>query len=323
MTNDKQGRPRARKETGGLDGFVLVNKSKGLTSFDVIRRLRKILNFRKMGHTGTLDPNATGLLPISLGRATRLNRFLLSADKRYRARIRLGRSTDTYDAEGKTVGESVKPPELTADELESILDRFRGTFLQRPPLYSAKKIDGKRLYQYAREGKAVEPEEYRVQIHSLEVVDRGQDWIELEIASSSGMYVRSLANDIGVAAGCGAYLEELARLEVGGLELEDAATLEEIEEMESAGDRSFIRPMANLLPDFPIVQANSAQVQRILNGNPIVATTPLASKKQYVRIVGPGERLIAIGLAGRPLGSAQIQVQPKVVLGSYTNPQKS
>jgi tRNA pseudouridine55 synthase len=297
-----------------LDGFVLVDKPKGITSFDVIRQLRQILRFRKMGHMGTLDPNATGLLPICLGKATRLSRFLLKADKRYRATIRLGRATDTYDADGTPVGEPVEPPELNAEELEGVLAKFRGTFKQRPPLYSAKKVDGKRLYELAREGLVVEPEPCEVTVYSLDLLERERDRLVVEIHGSTGMYVRSLAHDIGRELGCGAFLEELERLAVGALSLESAFKLEAIEKMEAAEDRSFLRPMEELLPNYPRIEINAFQVERVRNGSPIVVHSPMIESGQRVRIFDSEARMIAVGEAKRPLGSMQTQVLPKVVL---------
>lgn len=297
-----------------LDGFVLVNKPQGITSFDVIRRLRRILRFRKMGHMGTLDPNATGLLPICLGRATRLSRFLLRADKRYRASIRLGRATTTYDADGEPLGEPSEPPELSDAELEAVLEPYRGTFEQRPPIYSAKKVDGKRLYQYAREGREVEPEPCEVTIRELLVLGRERDRIELDIAGSSGMYVRTLAHDIGREIGCGAFLENLSRLAVGPLSVDDAHTLETLEKMEAEGDRSFLHPMGDLLPHFPRLEINAAQIERVRNGTPIVVVSPEPDNNQMVRLFGPDGNLAAVGLVKKPLGSLQTQIFPKVVV---------
>jgi tRNA pseudouridine55 synthase len=306
------GRTRGGRQQ--LDGFVLVDKPKGITSFDVIRRLRQILRFRKMGHMGTLDPNATGLLPICLGKATRLSRFLLKADKRYRATVRLGVATDTYDTDGEPVGEPVEPPEVSKEELEKILDKFRGTFAQRPPLYSAKKKDGKRLYELAREGKEVEPEPCEVTIHSLELLEHERDRVVLDIKGSTGMYVRSLAHDLGQELGCGAFLEELERLAVGALALESALTLEAIEKLESEGDRSFLLPMADLLPNYPRIEINAFQAERVRNGSQIVIHSPLIENGKRVRIFDPDGRMIAIGECKKPLGSLQTQVLPKVVL---------
>ncbi len=297
-----------------LDGFVLVDKPQGITSFDVIRRLRRILRFRKMGHMGTLDPNATGLLPICLGRATRLSRFLLRADKRYRAVTRLGRATTTYDVDGEMLGEPCEPPELSDAELEAVLEHYRGTFEQRPPLYSAKKVDGKRLYQYAREGREVEPEPCEVTIRELKVLGRERDRIELDIAGSSGMYVRSLAHDIGRDIGCGAFLESLSRLAVGPLSVDDAYSLDVLEKMEAEGDRSFLHPMGDLLPHFPRLEVNAAQIERIRNGTPIVVASPEPDNNQMVRLFGPDGNLAAVGLVKKPLGSLQTQVLPKVVV---------
>lgn len=307
---------RGRQKGGRrqLDGFVLVDKPKGITSFDVIRRLRQILRFRKMGHMGTLDPNATGLLPICLGKATRLSRFLLKADKRYRATIRLGLATDTYDADGRPVGEQKEPLEIGEGELEKLLSQYRGTFMQRPPLYSAKKVDGKRLYELAREGKHVEPEPCEVTIHKLNVLEHERDRLVLDIHGSTGMYVRSLAHDIGGDLGCGAFLEELQRLAVGALSVEEAHTLEEIEKMEAEGDQSFLQPMDDLLPDFPRIEVNAFQLERVRNGSPIVIHLPTAESGRRVRLFDPEGRMVAVGEMKKPLGSLQTQVLPKVVL---------
>ena len=310
------GRKGRRQRDGkpGLDGFVLVDKPKGITSFDVIRSLRRILHFRKMGHMGTLDPNATGLLPICLGKATRLSRYLLKADKRYRATIRLGRATDTYDADGETVGETVEPPEISREQLEAILAQYTGTFMQRPPLYSAKKVDGKRLYELAREGQVVEPEPCQVTIYDIEILNIERDLLELDIHSSTGMYVRSLAHDIGNDIGCGAFLEELKRLAVGMLDLENAHTLEAIEAQQAEGKRDFLRPMADLLPNYRAVQLNAFQIERVRNGNPVVVVDPAFGQDERVRLFTQDGTFIAVGETRKPLGSMQIQILPKVVL---------
>jgi tRNA pseudouridine55 synthase len=267
-----------------------------------------------MGHMGTLDPNATGLLPICLGRATRLSRYLLKADKRYFATVKLGQATTTYDADGEPDGEPAEPPSLSPAELEKILDAYRGKFLQRPPIYSAKKLDGKRLYQLAREGKNIEPEKCEVAIHELHLVKQNRESLELDILSSTGMYVRSLAHDIGQDIGCGAYLEKLQRRAVGPLSIEDAQTLERVAEMEEAGDRSFLRPMADLLPDFPPLEINAGQAERIRSGGPIVTLDPSYDSGVMVRLVDARGQLVAVGLTKKPLGSMQMQVHPKVVL---------
>lgn len=302
-------------EAKALDGFILVDKPKGITSFDVIRRLRSILKFSKMGHLGTLDPNATGLLPVCTGKATRLSRFLLHGDKRYRAVIRLGQVTSTYDADGEPLAPPVEPPALKREQLEEILAAFTGTIEQVPPIYSAKKVAGKRLYQYAREGEEVSPEPCEVRIDEITILNQERDLLELEIASSSGMYVRSLANDLGQAIGCGAFLENLTRLKVGPLSLDDAHTLDELEQAAAEGDFSFIEPADHLLPHFKPVEINQSQITRIQNGSFIVIANPLMQDGQMVRLLDSSGGMVAVGAVKKPLGSMNIQIFPKVVMG--------
>ena len=296
-----------------MDGFILVDKPQGITSFDVIRELRKILHFRKMGHMGTLDPNATGLLPICTGRATRLSRFLLNGDKTYIATIRLGRTTNTSDADGEFEGDTVDVPKLSDEELRAHLDAFTGEIDQMPPMYSAKKIEGKRLYEYARAGENIERAVCQVRIDSIDVIERSHDLLKIEVACSSGTYVRSLAHDLGQRIGCGAYLEQLSRTRVGNLFLTDALSINAIADLAEKKDMSFIKPMHEMLPDMPTVPLNASQIHRIRNGNHVVAHNPTLPDGQHVRLMAGSDELIAIGTVRKPLGSAQIQVLPKVV----------
>lgn len=302
------------RASGPADGFILVNKPKGITSFDVIRNLRRVMKAKKMGHMGTLDPNATGLLPICLGKATRLSQFLLHGDKTYQATIRLGRSTTTYDIDGDTVGETMTPPEMTREELERHLAAFTGTITQIPPVYSAKKVDGKRLFEYAREGVEVEPRPCEVEIRRITILSQERDVLKLEIHSSSGMYVRSLAHDLGKAIGCGAFLEDLIRIRVGALTLDRAYTLDQIAEMCEAMDFSFVLPMPDLLPDFQRLDINASQANRIRNGNHIVVANPALANRQLVRLFIGGGPFVAVGEVEKPLGSMQVLVHPRVVV---------
>ena len=317
MTTNETSKPTRRSRSGkpAVDGFILVDKPKGITSFDVIRELRKILRFRKMGHMGTLDPNATGLLPICTGRATRLSRFLLNGDKTYIATIRLGRTTNTYDIDGEFDGDPVEVPKLSDDELRAQLDAFTGEIDQMPPKYSAKKVEGKRLYEYARAGEDIERETCRVRIDSIDVLERGEDLLKIEVSSSSGMYVRSLAHDLGQRIGCGAFLEELSRTRVGNLFLKNAFGIDAIAGLVEKEDQSFIKPMHEMLPGMPALPLNASQIHRIRNGNHVVAHNPTLADGQHVRLMSGPDELIAIGTVRKPLGSAQIQVLPKVVFG--------
>ena len=295
------------------DGFILVDKPEGITSFDVIRKLRKILKIKKMGHMGTLDPLASGLLPICVGRSTRLSQFVIKNDKCYLAGIRLGRTTDSYDAEGEFTSPELPVPHLDHAGLDAALDQFRGTFLQYPPVFSAKKVNGKKLYEYAREGKEVEVKPSEITIHSINIVSAEDKDITLDIHCSSGTYIRSLAHDLGKALGCGAYLTSLRRTLVGDHKIENSFTLDQIEAMRQKEDFSFLAGMQKLVPHFPSVKANKSQVKRIMNGNEIVVHNPLLKNDEHVCLLDPQGSVIAIGVVRRPLGMWQTFINPKIV----------
>lgn len=222
---------RRRRRGRPLTGLVLLDKPKGLTSFKAVERVRRAVDADKAGHTGTLDPMATGLLPICLGHTTRLAQFVSDADKAYRATLVLGQATDTLDAEGEVV--ATDPPEAVAavDEaaFAAALAGFRGEIEQRPPAYSAIKVDGERLYARARRGEEVEVPTRRVTIHRLELVGAEPPRFEFEVTCSKGTYVRSLAADIAAALGLHAHLVALRRTAVAGLDVADAWTLDQIE----------------------------------------------------------------------------------------------
>ena len=296
-----------------INGFILINKPKGITSFDVIRKLRKLLPTKKMGHMGTLDPNATGLLPVAVGKATRLSQFLLNSEKEYRACIRLGRSTTTYDADGETVGDVVDPPALTEEQISDHLKSFLGEIEQIPPMYSAKKVEGKRLYQYAREGQTVEPEACSVHIYDIQLLEYTKDYLEINVSCSSGMYVRSLAHDLGQKIGCGAFLEDLTRVRVGTLKLDQAFDLERLETMTSENDHSYLYPAHDLLPGFPKIELNDTQINRIKNGNHVILQNPTIKDREFVRLFDISGLMVAIGVVTKPFGSMQTQIHPKVV----------
>jgi tRNA pseudouridine55 synthase len=240
------------------DGLLIIDKPEGPTSHDVVARLRRLLGERRIGHTGTLDPLATGVLPLLVGRATRLARFLSADDKRYRATIRLGFATTTYDREGEPVGVSADATAVGRDRLEAALDRFRGTFLQTPPLYSAKKIGGVSAHRLARRGASTEIEPARVTVRELTLLDVVGTDVHLELCCSAGFYVRSLAHDLGRTLACGGHLHSLRRLAAGPLTIEAAVPLAAVERRpETALER--LQPMSALLDDWPFVQVVSPQ----------------------------------------------------------------
>jgi tRNA pseudouridine55 synthase len=248
-----------------LDGLLVIDKPEGPTSHDVVARMRRVLRERRIGHTGTLDPLATGVLALLVGRATRLAQFLSSDEKQYRARIRLGRATTTWDREGDPVGEPVDATSIDAARIEAALAAFRGSFLQTPPGYSAKKIGGERAHRLARRGEAMELTPAPVTVHALEVVAiEGVD-VTVDVRASAGFYVRSLAHDLGMALGCGAHLQALRRTAAGPLGLDGALPLAEAEADPDAA-RAHVRPLSALLPEWPAVRVTAEGVARVRSG---------------------------------------------------------
>lgn len=213
-----------------INGVLLLDKATGLSSNAALQRVRRLFRAKKAGHTGSLDPLASGLLPICLGEATKLSSFLLNHDKRYRVKIRLGITTRTGDVEGEVLTTSAVPP-LTQDMLEDVLAPLRGDILQKPPMYSALKHQGKRLYELARQGVEVEREARPITIHELNLLDIQSDSLELDVHCSKGTYIRTLAEDIGQALGCGGHVTILRRLDVGDLALTNALTESELADL--------------------------------------------------------------------------------------------
>jgi tRNA pseudouridine55 synthase len=249
-----------------MDGLLLVDKPSGLTSHDVVARVRRLLAGAKTGHFGTLDPLATGLLVVAVGKAVRFNAYYASRNKSYLGRIRLGVSTDTYDAEGAPTGAPVSdlpPPEAIAAAVRSLT----GTIEQIPPVFSAKKLAGRPLYSYARRGRTVEARPIRVVIHEFTASPAGPPDLVFFVRCSSGTYIRSLAHDLGRALGCGAHLAELRRTAVGEFDLRAAHPLAVVEEAIAAGSGERLAiPLDRLLPDYPAVILDAAGREFVRNG---------------------------------------------------------
>lgn len=244
-----------------MDGVVVVDKPAGPTSHDVVERVRLLLNVRRAGHTGTLDPFATGVLPICLGKATRLARFLADSDKAYRATVRLGFATTTDDLTGDPLG---SPTAVSADEREvrRACAGLTGELRQVPPAYSAKRVDGQRLYDLARRGVAVERAAVAVTVLVLDVVAVEGDRVELDIRCSAGMYVRALARDLGEALGTGAHLAALRRTEAAGFGLSRAAPWDAL----TSGIGNHLVPLADVLPQFPAVRVGEEGALAVRHG---------------------------------------------------------
>jgi len=252
-----------------MDGLLLVRKPSGPTSHDVVARLRKVLGQKKIGHFGTLDPLATGLLLAAAGKATRFFPYYSKLDKSYEGRIRLGFATDTYDREGRpTSPETDRLP--GSDALRTAMKSFEGQILQRPPVYSAKKLEGKPLYAYARRGKAVEPTPVPVAISAFELRSYDPPFLDFRADCGSGTYIRSLAHDLGAALGCGGHLTELVRTRVGDFSLAAALSLEEIGDLHARGDAAvFLRPLEALLPGLPRYDLTDEGARRMKDGRSI------------------------------------------------------
>ena len=278
-----------------VDGVLLLDKPVGLSSNDALIKAKRVLNAKKAGHTGTLDPFATGLLPLCFGEATKFSQDLLEADKTYEATVHLGIMTTTGDTEGEVVEQL--PVDATVEQIETVLARFRGPILQVPPMYSALKRDGKALYEYAREGITLEREARPVTIHGLALVEYTAPFLKILVTCSKGTYVRVLGEDIGAALGCGAHLNALRRVEVGNLAGQDMITLEDL--LAHPDPLSLLKPVDALLSTFPALELTPELAKRFLQGQ------RLALGKEAVT-VPPEEGRVRVYHDGRLLGTGQL-----------------
>ncbi|HEY0846155.1 MAG TPA: tRNA pseudouridine(55) synthase TruB [Noviherbaspirillum sp.] len=282
-----------------VHGVLLLDKNAGHSSNDVLIKAKRLLNALKAGHTGTLDPFATGLLPLCFGEATKFSQDLLDADKTYEAVVRLGVTTETGDTEGAILRQC--EVNVTPAQIVQTLARFCGEIAQVPPMYSALKRDGKPLYEYARAGITLEREARRVIIHLLELLDYRAPLMTLRVRCSKGTYVRVLGEDIGAALGCGAHLQALRRTEVGPLTLEHAVTLEQLEATPESERTALLAPVDALLSGFPPVRLPETLAKRFLHGQRIplhkegVSTPQHEGRVRVYRLEG-----------GELLGTAQL-----------------
>jgi len=306
-----------------LDGLLYVDKETGGTSHDVVQRVRRIVGQKRVGHCGTLDPDATGLLLVTLGQATRLTRFLIQARKVYEGTVRFGISTNTYDASGEVTAE--RPASgLTAERIDEAMLRFAGTFEQRLPSFSARKVKGVRLYEMARRGEETPDVSKEVTVDEfVRLDDLADDRVRFRLTCSSGTYARSLAHDLGEALGCGAHLCELRRLRIGkpGLwfDIERALTLGEIERRTRAGESlgdACVALSAIPLP-FPSGTLDSQQEQRTAHGQTVLLPGLPAEGGDWDRLVDRAGHLLAVGSVTEKLGGSQgrglVVVQPRIV----------
>ncbi len=279
-----------------MDGVIVVDKAAGWTSHDVVNKMRRIADTQRVGHLGTLDPAATGVLPVVVGKATRLAQFYTHSDKIYGCVVRFGWATNTYDADGAPAGEK-REVTVNRAELEAALDRFRGEIMQTPPPVSAKKVDGKRAYELARKQIAVVLEPVKVQVHELELLSLEGGGARLRVHCSGGTYVRSIAHDLGTLLGCGAHLEQLRRLASGEFEIAGARTIPQLETL--AADERLIDalvPAAEMMPSMASVYVEEASVRDIRNGRNFPAS-PFRERidAKYVKAVTRQGELVAVG----------------------------
>ncbi len=253
-----------------MDGILNINKPQGRTSFSIVATVKRLSGEQRVGHAGTLDPAATGVLPVCLGRGTRVVEFLVDATKAYRAEIELGVATDTYDASGK-VTQTGNPTGIGQGQLESALTYYRGLIEQTPPMYSAVKYQGKPLYKLARAGIKIERKSRPIKIHHLELIDFKPPVVTIEVVCGKGTYIRSLAHDLGQTLGCGANLKSLVRLRCGLFDIKDAVSLPQLEDAFHCGYwQHFVYPIDIVLSHWTAMVVSDTTGQNIKNGCPLV-----------------------------------------------------
>ncbi|MBE3144334.1 MAG: tRNA pseudouridine(55) synthase TruB [Planctomycetes bacterium] len=291
-----------------ISGVLVIDKPIGLTSHDVVQIVRKGTNIRRAGHTGTLDPRASGVLVILIGPAVRLSEFVSASDKRYQAVIRLGQTTDTYDADGHVT--STSPVDITEEQFENALKQFIGEIEQVPPPYSAVKVKGRKAYEMAREGEEVNLQPRKIQVYNLDLLEWAPPEAVIDVYCSSGTYVRSLAHDMGEALGCGAHLVGLRRTKSGRFTLRDAVPLRKLRETFDNGTwYQFLIPAAEALSDWPAIELSQTQVENVRHGHRIPADP---EKGKIARGISEQGELVAL----LELDSTTNEWQPKKVFFS-------
>ncbi|MFV0371403.1 MAG: tRNA pseudouridine(55) synthase TruB [Azonexus sp.] len=283
---------RPKKVWRKIDGVLLLDKPLGLSSNDALQKARRLFSAAKGGHTGTLDPLASGLLPLCFGEATKFSADLLDADKTYEAEICLGVTTDSGDAEGQVI--ATAPVAVTAADVARVLPAFIGDIQQVPPMHSALKRDGKPLYELARQGIVVERAARAVTIHSIDVLGFAGNRLRLSVQCSKGTYIRVLAADIGAALGCGGHLTALRRTWVGALDLRAAVTLETLTETGEDERARFLLPLDALLQNLPRIDLDADSARRFSHGNPVDLPPGLSGK---IRVYADGQ-LLGVGEPG-------------------------
>jgi len=294
-----------------ISGALVVDKPVGMTSHDVVQVIRNGTGLRRAGHTGTLDPRASGVLVILVGPAVRLSEYVSASDKRYQAIIRLGGTTDTFDADGKFTP-STDPSNITEAQFEEALQTFVGEIEQTPPPYSAVKVQGRKAYEMARKGEEVDLEPRKITVHHLEVLEWTPPEVVIDVHCSSGTYVRSLANDLGKKLGCGAYLVGLRRTKSGRFTLRDSVPLRRLQEAFTAGNwYQYLIPAAEALGDWPAVELNPDEVEGVRHGHRVKAKDA-DTVNEKVRGVSTQGELVAL-MIKMVNEDGSIEWQPKKV----------
>lgn len=273
-----------------IDGVFLLDKPLGFSSNQALKKIQWLFNAKKAGHTGTLDPMATGLLPICLGEATKFSHRLLDAHKSYIATIQLGITTSTGDQEGEVISE--KKVVLNEDQLKDTLKKFIGDMTQIPPMYSALKFEGKPLYEYAREGIEIERKSRQIKIFDIKLINIEKSIITIEVLCSKGTYIRTLAEDIGQTMGCGAHLKGLERTQTGNFQLSEALSIEALEAMPMASREKALMPIDVLLEELSSIKLNMAELDAIKKGQSIDFNS---KNDKEVRLYSPSGQFVGVG----------------------------
>lgn len=278
-----------------MNGVINIHKPQGFTSHDVVAKLRRILSMKKIGHTGTLDPDATGVLPICVGRATKTADMLTATEKEYIAKVQLGAETDTQDASGTVL--KTAEVTVTEEDILSVAETFVGDILQIPPMYSAIKQNGKKLYELARAGQTVERKPRPVTIKKIEVlkINLEEEWFTMRVACSKGTYIRTLCQDIGEKLGCFAHMAELCRTKSGRFSLEEAVTLEEVETLMGQGDLSFLTPIDRVFEELPVLTLSKRKAELMKNG--VRVSTPGMEEGLTYRVYDEAGNFLTISTA--------------------------
>jgi tRNA pseudouridine55 synthase len=293
-----------------LDGIFNINKPSGKTSFSVVALIKRLTGERRAGHAGTLDPDASGVLPVCIGQATRIVEFLMDTRKTYRAEVELGKATDTYDGSGKITSQG-DISGIDTDKLDQSLAQFRGNIEQVPPMYSAVKHKGQPLYRLARAGVAVQRKSRKVTIYRLELTSWKPPMATLEIECSKGTYIRSLANDLGEGLGCGAYLKNLVRTRYGIFNIKDAVSLAQMEEAIKEGNwQQYLHPIDSVLQDIPALTIEEGEEAAIKTGSPVKYREDENNQGKYRRAYSRDGRFLAILIRDKDSGNWR----PKKVL---------